>query len=556
MKKFLSTYILFSILIGFLVTYQVIVSYKGTIKNATESTMSDVALIEQAIIANLESINNTLSDLSLEISEHPYFIKNYPVQKLKFKKKSLEYISTIELRITDKDGAIRSSSSSIDQKNPVNISDRFYFQNMKNDSKVEFLISEPIFGRIRHKWVFIAARSIRDINTKQFLGVVFASVQLDFLNTYKNKLNVDGTKLFSVAMGDPLRFAFRYPSNLQSQPGELFKAPEQLKTIVSAEEHANVSIHKSTVDGEKRILGASRIGGYPIIVMVGSNYNEVIKPWILQSTFLIIMALIIILVAFFTGKKLVEFSATILRQQEQLVDSAKFRALGEMAGSIAHEINNPMAIIAGNIRKVERLTAKNSTDFHDYANSLQTINRAVERVNKIIMGLKKISRNNNPDSSLVVIEKIVTEAVYYCNERLGYYHVNVEVKHQNPGVELMVDLVQISQVVVNLINNSIDAIEKFSERWIKIETQRVESFVQIRVTDSGHGISENLASKIMDPFFTTKGINQGSGLGLSISKRIVESYNGKFYYDSKMPRTSFVIEIPIFEIKKDDLYKV
>lgn len=533
-----------------------IVSYNSIIKNATESIKGDVALIEQAFIANLESINNTLSDLALEISEHPQFIKNYPIEKLQFKKKSLAYISTIELRITNKDGAILSSSSAIDPKNPVYISDRTYFQKMKNDSNIDFLISEPIFGRIRHKWVFIAARSIREPQTKKFLGVVFASVELDFLNSYKNKFNSDGSKLFSVAMGDPLRFAFRYPTNSQSQPGELFKPPDQLKTVVSAEEHANVSIHKSTVDDEKRILGASRVGHYPIIVMVGISYKETLKPWILQSTFLITMAIIIILVAFFSGKKLVQFSETILRQQEQLVDSAKFRALGEMAGSIAHEINNPMAIIAGNVRKVERLTAKNSTEFHEYANALQTINRAVERVNKIIVGLKKISRNNNPDSSAVAVEKVVTEAVYYCNERLGYYHVNVEVKHHHPGIEMMVDLVQISQVVVNLINNSIDAIEKHSERWIKIETQKVDSFVQIRVTDSGHGISEGVASKIMDPFFTTKGINQGSGLGLSISKRIVESYNGRFYYDPKMSRTSFAIEIPIYEIKNEDLYKV
>lgn len=547
MKKFLSTYILISSLIAFLVTYQVIVSYNLTLKNAKETVKSDVALIEEAFIANLESINNTLTNLSLEITEQPKLITSYSTEKLQLKKKSLEYISTIEIRIADKNGIIRSSSSSIDPKNPVDISDRAYFKKMKNKLDNSYVISEPIFGRIRHKWVFIAARAILEPKNNTFLGVVFASVELDFLNAYKNRLNIGGEKLFSVAMGDDLRFAFRYPPTSTSKPGDLFRYHKNLEPVVKGELHSTVSIHVSTVDSEKRILAASRVGNFPIIILAGNSFHEIIRPWMLQTSILVTLAISILVVAFFAGKKLVEFSQTILKQQEQLVDSAKFRALGEMAGSIAHEINNPMAIIAGNIRKLDKLTSKNSIEFQEYVNSLQTINRALDRVSKIILGLKKISRNNSPDSTVVTIEKVITEAVYYCNERLDYFEINVDIQHHSGKVEVMVDLVQISQVVVNLINNSIDAIEKFEERWVKIETQKIDSKVIIRITDCGKGISESFVSKIMDPFFTTKGINQGSGLGLSISKRIVESYNGRFYYDSKSPHTSFVVELPVHE---------
>jgi C4-dicarboxylate-specific signal transduction histidine kinase len=106
-------------------------------------------------------------------------------------------------------------------------------------------------------------------------------------------------------------------------------------------------------------------------------------------------------------------------------------------------------------------------------------------------------------------------------------------------------LVQMSQVLINLLNNSIDAIKESAEKWVELEVRETINSVQIMVTDSGNGIAPEIAEKIMMPFYTTKGPQAGTGLGHSISQSIVEKHGGILYYDRSYPNTRFVIELPI-----------
>jgi C4-dicarboxylate-specific signal transduction histidine kinase len=106
-------------------------------------------------------------------------------------------------------------------------------------------------------------------------------------------------------------------------------------------------------------------------------------------------------------------------------------------------------------------------------------------------------------------------------------------------------LIQMSQVLINLLNNSIHAVKDHPEKWVEIEVRETENSVQLMVTDSGTGIDEKIAEKIMLPFFTTKGPQVGTGLGLSISQSIVQKHGGILYYDRAYPNTRFVIELPM-----------
>ncbi len=237
--------------------------------------------------------------------------------------------------------------------------------------------------------------------------------------------------------------------------------------------------------------------------------------------------------------------AQIRDQQTQLLHASRMSTLGEMSGGVAHEINNPLTIIMGFTRKIEMALASEPLDVNDIKRSTEKITGMTERIAKIVRGLKTFAREASHDPfTPVSVRAVVDDSLDLCKERLV-----------NAGIELMVDeiphditadcrSIQISQVLVNLLNNAHDAIQDKPLKWIKISAREYSGSVEISVTDSGAGIPPEIAEKILQPFFTTKGVGVGTGLGLSISKGIMESHKGRLYYDPGSTHTRFVVTFP------------
>lgn len=228
--------------------------------------------------------------------------------------------------------------------------------------------------------------------------------------------------------------------------------------------------------------------------------------------------------------------------QQTLIQSAKMSSLGEMAGGIAHEINTPLAIICGAAEQGKKLAQQSPIQIEKLIRKINQIEETGHRIAKIVKGLRAFSRESEADelteSSVI---QIINDAISLCGERM-----------KNHGINLICDLkvdfyvscvpIQMTQVILNLLNNSLDAIDTMEEKWIRIDLLELDQNIQIQVTDSGCGISEDLQHKIMQPFFTTKEIGKGTGLGLSISKSIVEKFGGKLLYQLNKGHTSFVIK--------------
>jgi PAS domain S-box-containing protein len=233
--------------------------------------------------------------------------------------------------------------------------------------------------------------------------------------------------------------------------------------------------------------------------------------------------------------------ATLNLQRQKLVSSAKMSSLGEMASGIAHEINNPLTIIAGTCSRLKRELG-NSPAVRD----VDKIESTVFRISKIIKGLKSFSRNGEKDIlEMTSIGLLINETLDLCRQRFKNHEIQLNVNFNNlEEVDIEVRPTQILQVLLNLLGNAFDAVEAFSERWVDISVQQINSCIRIMVTDSGTGIPADIADKIMNPFFTTKDVGKGTGLGLSISKGIMEENGGKLYYDSTAKNTRFVIEFP------------
>lgn len=236
----------------------------------------------------------------------------------------------------------------------------------------------------------------------------------------------------------------------------------------------------------------------------------------------------------------------ILKEQEaRMLTSSRLASLGEMAGGIAHEINNPLTIIKGHVGVLKKsLNHKKELPPEEVIRRVDLIDSTVDRIAKIIKGLRTYSRDSNHDDmEIVELNQIVDDTLSFCIDKFRHAQINLET-HIEPGLKLKARPYQISQVLLNLLNNAYDAVSLAQEKSASINARRSGEGIEVSVEDSGIGIPAHLREKIMEPFFTTKEVGAGVGLGLSISQGIVQSHGGKFYLDPNSSNTRFIIWLP------------
>jgi signal transduction histidine kinase len=226
--------------------------------------------------------------------------------------------------------------------------------------------------------------------------------------------------------------------------------------------------------------------------------------------------------------------------------SAKMSSLGEMASGISHEINNPLTIIKGKAGTIRKILSSENPDLLKAQAELLKVEQTVDRISKIIKGLKSFSRNGNNDpKGPTLLTNVIEDSLELCRER--FHSREIELRIGNiADVVIESRPEQISQIILNLLGNSLDAVADLQKKWVSISTLIEANMVQIIITDSGNGINAHIVEKMMQPFFTTKEVGKGTGLGLSISVGIARDHNGKLSYDNTSANTRFVLELPIF----------
>lgn len=240
-----------------------------------------------------------------------------------------------------------------------------------------------------------------------------------------------------------------------------------------------------------------------------------------------------------------KLEAIVEAQRVQMVNNAKLASLGEMAGGVAHEINNPLAIISGRANILKKDILENRIDNEKLIHGIDKIEKTALRISKIIRGLRVFSRNaENDPMECAKVSQIIEDTLELCKERFRNHSIELNVNCPS-DVEVICRPAQISQVLTNLLSNAFDAVEVLDEKWIKISVENLSHLVQIRITDSGKGIHTGLLEKIMQPFFSTKEVGKGTGLGLSISRTIVHEHGGLLRYNPAAENTEFVIELPV-----------
>jgi two-component system NtrC family sensor kinase len=234
--------------------------------------------------------------------------------------------------------------------------------------------------------------------------------------------------------------------------------------------------------------------------------------------------------------------------QEQLLQSAKLAAIGELAANVAHEINNPLTCIMGYSELI-----REETNLENIMKDVEVIEKESARARGIVQQLLEFARRRPIELMEVDINSLISEAVSLIGVQLRDERISIR-EDFSPLPLIKGDPNQLKQVLLNIINNAVHALAGIDgydgvtgrQKEIQIRTGKNEASVYVEIADNGHGISSDVLPKIFEPFFTTKR-EKGTGLGLSITYKIIQSHKGRIDVKSERGKgAKFTITLPTY----------
>jgi signal transduction histidine kinase len=234
----------------------------------------------------------------------------------------------------------------------------------------------------------------------------------------------------------------------------------------------------------------------------------------------------------------------VQQRTRQLLQMEKLSAMGQLLAGVAHELNNPLAVVSGQAELLQSQCAGRPE-----AVRAEKIVKAAERCVRIVRNFLALARERPPERTLVDVNAVVREAVELLSYELRTDSVDIEIELTERLPRLWADANQLQQVVLNLVANAHHALRQMPvPRLLRVATRNAPDrhAVQLSVVDTGPGIPAEVLGRIFDPFFTTKPPGQGTGLGLSLSHGIIEEHGGSIQVDSTPGRgATFLIELPV-----------
>jgi two-component system NtrC family sensor kinase len=232
--------------------------------------------------------------------------------------------------------------------------------------------------------------------------------------------------------------------------------------------------------------------------------------------------------------------------QEQLIQSEKMSAIGQLVSGVAHELNNPLAGISA----FAQLLLAEKRFPPDQRTAAETIYSEARRASRIVQNLLTFARQHKAEKVLTAINQVLDDTLELRGYELRVRGIDVRREYEEPLDETMADAHQLQQVFLNLITNAEQAMEQREgqHHQLTVRTRRNGDSVRIEIEDTGGGIPPNLIERIFNPFFTTKPTGSGTGLGLSISLGIVREHEGRIWAEnSPSSGARFIVELPVIK---------
>ncbi len=288
---------------------------------------------------------------------------------------------------------------------------------------------------------------------------------------------------------------------------------------------------------------------------VKDAYKDLRGAQLFYISIFILGGIIIVITAIFLSTQIVLRIIKTDKEKEmmnqQIIETGRLASIGELAAGIAHEINNPVAIMTEEAGWMNDLLEEGDINQHtkEFERSLKQINTQGRRCKDITYKLLSFARKTDAKTDDVNINEIIQDVITLSMQRAKYARVKINMNICDDIPLIKVSPSELQQVILNLINNSLDAMGK-KEGSIEFITKKDNNNIVIEVIDTGPGISKEHIERIFDPFFTTKSVGKGTGLGLSICYGIIRKMEGDIKVKSiEGIGTTFIITLPIEENK-------
>ncbi len=231
-----------------------------------------------------------------------------------------------------------------------------------------------------------------------------------------------------------------------------------------------------------------------------------------------------------------------MEMQRKVFQTSKMASIGELAEGVGHEINNPLAIVMGNMHILKTKMLRDKITDKDYFDLLEKQFYAAERIATIVKGLKSFVESNDQENILINLNTVIKETLSLIKKVYIQKGITIEANLSETDPIILGNSSFLKQVIINLLSNARDAVIESDNKQIKISTQLDNSQAILKIQDKGHGIPEEIKDRIFESFFTTKGTGEGVGLGLSVSKKMITGMGGEINSESN-PELGTIISI-------------